>query len=295
MRVLISGWFSFRHGEATAGDLLALDVVREWLDEADVPYEVACSPVLAGGVDLEQVEPGRYSDVVFVCGPARGQQLDDLRARFRHARLIYIDVSMERVEDSCADILFERDSDRLVRPDLSIASSTTAAPFVPVVRSHPQAEYGDRDGHRIAHQMIDRLLERHRLATIEVDTRVDPRRTGSRHSSQVEGLLARADAVITSRLHGLVLAMKHGVPALAIDPVSGGGKVSAQARALDWPEVHTLERTSDGALDASLARCLDASSRDLAVDCRGRAVEQLDVVRDQFLGAFVNGAAKAAS
>lgn len=39
-------------------------------------------------------------------------------------------------------------------------------------------------------------------------------------------MLRRLDVVVTTRLHGLVLALKNGVPALAVDPVAaapGGG------------------------------------------------------------------------
>jgi polysaccharide pyruvyl transferase WcaK-like protein len=44
-------------------------------------------------------------------------------------------------------------------------------------------------------------------------------------------VISRLDLVITMRMHGLVLALKHGVPALAVDPVAGGAKVTAQAQA----------------------------------------------------------------
>jgi polysaccharide pyruvyl transferase WcaK-like protein len=32
------------------------------------------------------------------------------------------------------------------------------------------------------------------------------------------------------RMHGIVLALKYGVPVLAVDPVAGCAKVTAQAR-----------------------------------------------------------------
>ncbi len=51
------------------------------------------------------------------------------------------------------------------------------------------------------------------------------------------------------RMHGLVLALKHGVPALAVDPVAGGAKVTAQSRALRWRAV--LTPGPAGALDAA--------------------------------------------
>jgi polysaccharide pyruvyl transferase WcaK-like protein len=47
--------------------------------------------------------------------------------------------------------------------------------------------------------------------------------------------------VVTTRLHGLVLALRHGVPALAVDPVAGADKVSAQAHAWQWPALVAAE------------------------------------------------------
>ena len=46
-----------------------------------------------------------------------------------------------------------------------------------------------------------------------------------RTAEEVESLIARMDVVLTTRLHGLVLALKHGVPVVAIDPIAGGAKL----------------------------------------------------------------------
>lgn len=293
MRVLVAGWFSFRHGEATAGDLLAMQVAVDWLEEAGIAHDVACSPVLGGGVDLETIDPSPYTDVVFVCGPAAGQQVDDLRQQFSHCRLTLLDVSLTGGGDGLADRVLERDSDRLARPDLAIATPVRPVPFVAVVRGHAQPEYGPRDGHEKAVEAIDALLERQRLAVAAVDTRVAPELPEAREPSQIEGVLSRADAVVTSRMHGLVLALKHGVPALAIDPVHGGAKVSAQARALDWPEVLTLEEATPEAVDAALARCLEPSARAAAQRCRQRAIEEIRALGEEFLAGLTGARAGA--
>ena len=54
---------------ATAGDLLARDVVCRWLRESGVPHDVALAPPFRGGVDWRAVDPRAYRHVVFVCGP----------------------------------------------------------------------------------------------------------------------------------------------------------------------------------------------------------------------------------
>ncbi|MFB9070447.1 polysaccharide pyruvyl transferase family protein [Citricoccus parietis] len=73
---------------------------------------------------------------------------------------------------------------------------------------------------------------------------------------QLQSVIRRLDAVVTMRMHGLVLALRAGVPALALDPVEGGGKVTAQARALGWPAVLSAAAVSVSALDHQLAWCL---------------------------------------
>ena len=86
MRILVTGWFSFLHGEATAGDLLALEAVLPVLPE---PYDVAWSPVLRpGGPSLDDCPPERYTDLVFVCGPLHGPLISELHERYSLCRRI---------------------------------------------------------------------------------------------------------------------------------------------------------------------------------------------------------------
>lgn len=76
-----------------------------------------------------------------------------------------------------------------------------------------------------------------------VDTRLDPRQWRNPSTpGQLDSVLCRLDAVLTTRLHGLVLALRLGVPVLAVDPVNGGGKVGAQAAAWGWPALVTPAR-----------------------------------------------------
>jgi polysaccharide pyruvyl transferase WcaK-like protein len=64
------------------------------------------------------------------------------------------------------------------------------------------------------------------------------------------------------RLHALVLGLKHGRPVISVDPVAGGAKVTAQARALGWPVVLPGEDLATEALDAALDRCLSGELTD---------------------------------
>ena len=66
-RVLLTGWFSFLHGEATAGDVLAAEAVGGALDDAGIPYDTAWSPGFRpGALHLETADPAAYADVITV-------------------------------------------------------------------------------------------------------------------------------------------------------------------------------------------------------------------------------------
>jgi hypothetical protein len=49
MLILLTGWPSFLHGEATAGDVLSMDRVQQALQTAGLPVDVAWSPVFRPG------------------------------------------------------------------------------------------------------------------------------------------------------------------------------------------------------------------------------------------------------
>ena len=70
---------------------------------------------------------------------------------------------------------------------------------------------------------------------VKIDTRLDTNQTGLRTPAEVESVIRKMDVVMTTRLHGLVLAIKNGVPVIAIDPVAGGAKIKRQAESIDWP------------------------------------------------------------
>ncbi|MDP8987172.1 MAG: polysaccharide pyruvyl transferase family protein, partial [Actinomycetota bacterium] len=142
MLVLVAGWFSFVHGEATAGDLMAAEAACCWLDEADVPYHAAFSPAFPDGVRLDEVRPDEYSHLLFVCGPAAGPQVDDLVARFPHARRIAVGVSVVDATPDAWHAVIERDSAHAHRPDLSLAvADQRLPPVVGLVQAHRQPEY----------------------------------------------------------------------------------------------------------------------------------------------------------
>lgn len=292
MRTLVAGWFSFAGMGATAGDLLARDVVCGWLREAGVPHDVALDPPFAGGVDWRAVDPGAYDRVVFVCGPCgEGWPLTEFLPRFAGRRLIGLDVSMldplERWNPF--DLLLERDSSRTARPDLALLSEAPLARVAGRVLVHRQDEYGDRAAHAEADALVDGLLAGAGLAVVPIDTRLDRNATGLVTAAQVEALIARVDVVVTTRLHGLVLALKHGVPAVAVDPVRGGAKVRRQAEALGWPYAFTVDAATPAALREALGCCLRPAAAAAAAAAASRARATLAPVRAAVAGELAGG------
>jgi len=74
VRILVVGWSSVLHGEATAGDVLSMDAVATALVGAGADHDMAWSAVMCppGGLQLMDADPLRYTHLVFVCGPLAG-------------------------------------------------------------------------------------------------------------------------------------------------------------------------------------------------------------------------------
>lgn len=291
-RVLVTGWFSFLHGEATAGDVGAAETVCARLGAAGIPHDVAWSPVFRPeGMDLEEAEGRDYSDLVFVCGPAGGEQIRDLHRRFPHCRRVAVGVSVVDVEDPAFlgfhDVL-PRDGTS-ARPQRDLAHGAppgSPLPVVGVTAAPRQPEYGGCSHHERVHEVLGGWLVDKDCARLPLDTRLD-RRDWEHCASpaQFDALVRRTDLVVTTRLHGLVLALRNGVPALVVDPVLGGAKVTAQARAWAWPVLTVTDSEREPApesLDRWWDWCLTEGAREATL----RAAEPVSPLADRLVAAL---------
>nr|WP_151770891.1 polysaccharide pyruvyl transferase family protein [Streptomyces abyssomicinicus] len=266
----MTGWFSFLHGEATAGDVLALDRVREVLDGAGLPYDVAWSPGFRpGDLSLEQADPASYSHLVFTCGPVHGWQIERLHQRFADCVRIAVGVSVVDPASAAArgfHRVLARDAAGAAAPDLAArAPAGRAVPVVGVILTHGQHEYAGRRLHDAVAAAVTGWLAEVDCARLELETRLDTRDwRRAATAGQLEAVLRRLDAVVTDRLHGLVLGLRSGVPVVAVDPVAGGAKVSAQGRVWGWPAVVPGEHVCPTALERWLRWCLSTEGRDTA-------------------------------
>src|SRR5207249_3785387 len=101
----------------------------------------------------------------------------------------------------------------------------------------------------------------------------------------VESLVARMDVILTTRLHGMVLALKNGVPVVAIDPIAGGAKIRRQSETVGWPKIFTADALNDDHLRQAFDSCLTVEARLEARACGERARVRLADVREAFLAA----------
>jgi hypothetical protein len=285
VRVLVAGWFSFEYGHATAGDVISADVLVNWLRELDFKPDVASVAPFEGDVNWREVSPEDYGLVVFVCGPFEIKSYEaEFLYRFRRNRVIGINLSLNQSpqEWNPFDRLLERDSPSGARAELAFAGD---ADHVPVVGACLVEDYPE--GHtKKAHGHIRALLNRHDLAIVPIDTRLDKNQFGLRSKSEVESLLARMDAVVTTRLHGMVLAIKNGVPVVPIDPKWGGGKIVRQAQTIGWPVSFSVDDLDPGKLDDALRFCLSAPAREQAKSCARQALVQLAAVKEELVEAI---------
>jgi glycosyltransferase involved in cell wall biosynthesis len=290
-KALVIGWFSFEGMPATAGDLLARDLICAWLSRAEREFDVALSPAFGGGVDWKRIEPSAYSEVLFVCGPfVNAPPLSDLLRRFSSSRLIAVNVSLNAGREFSQGpfhLLIERDGFGGARPDITFLAPTVRVPVVGLVQiREPQTEYGENGRHASASGAIHRLLSSRPAAVVPIDTRLDENVTGLRSAAEIESLIGRMDVVVTTRLHGLVFALKNGVPALAVDPIAGGAKIRRQAEAIGWPVVFVADLLDDEALVKGFEYCLSPEARSHALECADRAAKMVEKVRDQFVAAM---------
>jgi hypothetical protein len=283
---LIVGWFSFDLMGATAGDLIAKDIACEWLKRAGLTPEVAMwKPSRPGEVATESVVPDNYDRLVFVCGPiGDGPPLNTFLDRFPHARKYALNVSMlqERSEWNPFEAIAERDSSERTNPDISFAASDSNVPVVGLILVGPQDEYPTQR-HDLAEKIFDEVLDSRDVAVVRIDTRLDVNPYGLRTPAQVESLIAKMDAVLTTRLHGAAFALRRGVPPVVIDSIPGGTKVRAQMERIGWPLVFDTSDLHLADVAAALDYALTTEVRSLAVQCADRARAAVAEIEQEFL------------
>ena len=292
MRALVIGYFS------TVGDLEVLSVVRSWLEREGLEhdtsaYHAAVSNALVGSLPLNSVKPERYSHLLVVCGPFWREFFVGARFdldRFSHCTRIGVNLSMiAPLEDyDPFDAFVGRDSDQWSFPDLSFLDVVDRIPVVGLCLAPPQREYKKRQAHDQAANLLHEAARCVGVAVQVLDTRWPVSRNDGAVDSPMsfESILARCDALLTTRLHGAVLALKSGVPVVALDPVVGGDKVVRQMQQVAWPRVRAVDEANVDGLADDLRWCLTSAARDEARRSADRGRQGAGALREVFCAAL---------
>lgn len=256
-----------------------MELVRAWATATGCAADAATVPPFRGGIDWRTAPPSAYTHVIFVSGPStRGDEMElAFLKRIETCRMLGVNLSMlvPINEWNPLSTLLERDSSRTVRPDITLASPLAPVPLIGrcVIDPYEGASVDE------ANQLIQRLVDTRAAAIIEIDTRLDHNVTGFRTAGEVESVIARMDLVLTTRLHGMVLALKHGDPAIALDPEPAVGKIPRQAAVLGWPFAFAVDTVTVDQLAATFDACRRSAASDLARACGRDAHPAIEDVR----------------
>lgn len=229
----IASWATLGTRHATIGDLLAVDVVREALRAAGLETVLLTHPSAADAGSSMQ-RNSAAAPRVWVSGPV---DLSYVKQRailgergsgwwISNATLIE-NFEMRTLE---ADVSTARDGPGLpTKGDFAILAPRTRPPRIAAVllRGH-QPEY--RQSESVHQQVADAVgdaLREAKCFPVRLDTMPPLGLSAAEAAAGLEALLAEADVVITSRLHGIIHSVRAGKVPIVIDEIAAGGKVSA--------------------------------------------------------------------
>ena len=289
-RTLVIGWFSFELMGATAGDFLAKDVVCGWLREiGSEPRVAVVSALRSDEIGTDQVDPADYENVIFVCGPiGDGPPLNTFLDRFPHARKFAVNVTLlqERTEWNPFAGILERDSSVRVNPDITFASPKHKVPVIGLIYVGSQKGWSTQR-HDLVERIVEKVLSEMDVAVVRIDTRLDINQYGLRSPAQVASVIERMDAVVTTRLHGSVLALQRAVPVVAIDSFSGGYKLSKQMKRIGWPLLLDVDTLTEDTFRTAFSTALTDEARKDAYNCASNAAKEMEMLKREFLDMFM--------
>ena len=267
-RTLIIGAFSFFDKCATFGDIQAMEVLVSWLVENKMEFDVIDNVSDETKImTLNSVDPYKYDTLIYVCGPFGKNEY--LR-KFAHCLKIGVDISIQNDKSNyinkneCLDFIISRESPNETNPELAFKAKSDKVLVVGVALVHPQGEK-NVSAHEEVEKAVKKYFNKSKHASIILDTMINVsilgntirrNKTNITTVSQLEALIRKCDVVISSRLHGLVYALKNNVPVVAIDPIIGGRKITAQSKEINWPILIQGQGISWQAIDRAVEKAI---------------------------------------
>lgn len=246
----------------TVGDVMALYNVASRLHGRPTEVHVAWQGDLADLTSLcvppDEADEHHYDAMIYVCGPLH-PGLEPLFSRYDARTRLAVGVSIPAGFDArtLVDAAYVRDAPTEAGFDLALANVGYPHLHLPAEwRSRElgtclvgeQGEYGQDDGHLLAEKLLGRVLDGR--GGVDVSTVLDAQRP---LPTSVEIDLQTARTLLTTRLHGSLVAGFHGVRVIAVDQIRGGAKVTAICRKVGIPVVNAWD-TSAGEIEHLVER-----------------------------------------
>lgn len=260
-------WGSGPHG-ATLGDLLAVRNLSVALAGRGRPHSIVSHPRYAEPGHVAVVDPARLKPgidtLVFVCGPlVNTGRLSFLLDRFPRARKLAVGVSVlahEAALNRRFTGFVARDGMTPSHFDLSIAAVEPPSPPAAgrplragLCFRGPQKEYRGRACRaERAEELLTGLARRFALEPVPFSTELG----AGRSAADVQKHFRSVDVVLTTRLHGSLLALAAGKPVIAIDQIAGAAKLLPVIGRTGWRHALAVDEASEDGLAATFARFL---------------------------------------
>lgn len=307
--VLLAWWGALARGGETIGDLYALENVARQLTRAGRSVVVATDTAYQAldgfaQVNWRECNAADYSALAFVCGPVIGDspEFRGLVSKFDGIHKVGIGVSVLPATSPSHwqpfDAMFARDGDDrggaqfgdlcgfALQPPKAPVNPSVKAPRIGMCLRGAQREYGEAVSlHAQANDMLSQVASRLEGSVVELDTRLHKRVDAA---NDILAAFSACDVILTTRMHGALLALACGVPFLAIDQVAGGAKVSAVVGQTGWPLVHRADRLPAQSVVAQVANELvDASVQEALRDAQERFKRLGEVAAEVVVAHFV--------
>lgn len=292
-KILLAWWGALNNGGETAGDLLSVIAISNELHKLGVRHDTATHRLyeeLENPIRWEEVDANDYDKLVFICGPIiyENDSFCHLLKKFDHCEKIAVGVSglVETSGDATTsfDKILSRDGiDKHTHNiDLSLNMlSHKTGDFLSrkepsdkltlgLCLRGPQREYGKENclSNRVD-DLINKLKSRSDFVIKIIDTKLNPSRPCP---MGIYDQFGECDLIITTRLHGSLLALAHATPFVAIDQIKGRAKVSKQLALIDWPYSFSVEDITDDAFMDTVKELISGSfSAQTLEDCRSLA------------------------
>lgn len=260
MQILVCWYGSFGHG--TIGDLFSAQVITNFLQQNDYNFH-QCSfkdffGIVGKNVDLEKCNSDNYDVFIFVCGPIMKEHpnLGDLFLKFKNCITIGIGVSLFEKNHfnffNPFDHYFAREGGECNYDDVAllapkypktISKRKNNELIIGVSLRGKQAEYGienclDELADSSILKAAQTIAENNKGRVIFIENHLI---RAKMEPDKIDAAYAQCDLVITTRLHGSMISLKHSVPFIAIDQIKGGAKLWNILGDKKWPYVYKIE------------------------------------------------------